>query len=386
MKQFFLFSIIVLFSVTSCTKKSGFTISGKLENGADKTIYLDELTTTGIEPSDSAKIGTDGSFEISGITSEPKFFILRFTMNNFITLIVDSLSEIEVTGDANNLLSTYNVAGSNDSKLVMEIDKKVNTSIAKVDSLTKTFHESQNSPDADTIKAQLDAEYQRILEENRRFNLDFINKNKNSLASLKALYQKIGNNSLINPYSDYQFFNQVDSAIGLTYPNSKHSKALHANLLEVRKAVEAENANKQNINSGSEAPEISLPNPDGKTINLSDFRGKIVLLDFWASWCKPCRAENPNLVANYKKYSKKGFEIFQVSLDKTKQEWVNAISKDNLIWIHVSDLQYWNSPAAKLYNVSSIPANFLIDKDGKIIASNLRGEELGNKLKEIFKY
>lgn len=385
MRNLFLISIAVLLSVSSCSKKNGFRISGKLENGANKTIYLDELTTSSIESVDSAKIASDGSFEINGITSEPKFFILRFTMNNFVTLIVDSLSEIEITGDANNLLSTYNVTGSNDSRLVMDLDKRMNLSIAKVDSLTKIFHESQNSPEADTIKAQLDAEYQRILIENRNYNLDFINKNKNSLASLKALYQKIGNNSLINPYNDYQYFNQVDSAIGMTYPNSKHTKALHANLLEVRKAIEAENASKQNVNDGAEAPEISLPNPDGKTINLSDFRGKYVLLDFWASWCKPCRAENPNLVENYKKYHKKGFEIFQVSLDKTKQEWANAIAKDNLNWIHVSDLQYWNSPAAKLYNVSSIPSNFLIDKDGKIIASNLRGEELGKKLKEIFK-
>lgn len=385
MKQLLFLSIIILLSVSSCTKKTGFSISGKLENGADKTIYLDELTTTGIEPNDSAKISADGTFEINGITSEPKFFILRFSMNNFITLIVDSLSEIKVTGDANNLLSSYDVTGSADSKLVMDIDKRAAESIAQVDSLSKIFKESQNSPDIETIKAQLDAKYQQILEANRAYNLNFINKNRNSLASLKAIYMKIGNNPLINPYNDYQLFNQVDSAIGVTYPNSKHSKSLHANILEVRKTIEAENASKQNINPGTEAPEISLPNPDGKTINLSDFRGKVVLLDFWASWCKPCRAENPNLVENYKKYHKKGFEIFQVSLDKTKPEWVNAIAKDNLNWIHVSDLQYWNSPAAKLYNVSSIPSNFLIDKDGKIIASNLRGEELGKKLKEIFK-
>ncbi|OFX46395.1 MAG: hypothetical protein A2046_13800 [Bacteroidetes bacterium GWA2_30_7] len=370
-------------SVSSCTKKSGYSISGKLENAAEKTIYLDELTTSGIEPNDSAKIGADGSFEITGITSEPRFFILRFTMNNFITIIVDSLSEITITADANNLLATYNVTGSADSKLIMELDKKAFESIALVDSLTKIFQEHKDSPDIDTIKAQLDAKYQSILEENRSYNLNFINKNKNSLASLKALYQKIGNNSLINPYQDYKYFSQVDSAVNLTYPNSKHSKALHANIVEVKKAIDAENSSKQSINAGSEAPEISLPNPDGKILNLSDFRGKVVLLDFWASWCKPCRIENPNLVANYKKYHSKGFEIFQVSLDKTKQDWINAIANDKLNWIHVSDLQYWNSPAAKLYNVSSIPSNFLIDKDGKIIATNLRGEELGKKLKEI---
>jgi peroxiredoxin len=137
---------------------------------------------------------------------------------------------------------------------------------------------------------------------------------------------------------------------------------------------------------GAQVPEITLPNPEGKSISLSSTRGSVVLLDFWASWCAPCRQENPNLVKAYELYHKKGFQIFQVSLDKTKDAWEKGIKDDNLgKWIHVSDVQYWNSIVVPLYKIESIPTNFLLDKDGRIIASNLRGEQLQIKLAEIFK-
>ena len=136
---------------------------------------------------------------------------------------------------------------------------------------------------------------------------------------------------------------------------------------------------------GTEAPEISLPTPEGNVIKLSSTRGSVVLLDFWASWCAPCRLENPNLVKVYNLYQKKGFQIYQVSLDKTKEAWVKGIQDDHLEkWIHVSDIQYWNSIVVPLYKIESIPFNFLLDKEGRIIASNLRGDQLKVKLAEIF--
>lgn len=136
---------------------------------------------------------------------------------------------------------------------------------------------------------------------------------------------------------------------------------------------------------GAVAPDIAQPNPEGKIMKLSDLRGKYVLIDFWASWCGPCRRENPHVVALYNKYKEKGFDVFSVSLDRGKDAWVNAIAADKLSWPnHVSDLKYWSSEAAKLYGVSSIPATFLIDKEGRIIAKNLRGAELTNALRQIF--
>ena len=136
---------------------------------------------------------------------------------------------------------------------------------------------------------------------------------------------------------------------------------------------------------GQKAPELAFQNPEGKTLKLSDLKGKVVLIDFWASWCRPCRMENPNVVKAYNKYHEKGFEIFSVSLDKDKAAWVNAIKQDGLVWAyHVSDLLYWQSQAAQIYGVRSIPATFLIGKDGKIIAKNLRGEALEQALEQIF--
>ena len=132
--------------------------------------------------------------------------------------------------------------------------------------------------------------------------------------------------------------------------------------------------------SGTEAPEISLPTPEGDTIKLSSTRGSVVLLDFWASWCAPCRKENPNLLKLIIMYHKKGFQIYQVSLDKTKEAWIKGIQDDHLEkWIHVSDIKYWNSIVVPLYKIESIPYNFLLDKEGRIIASNLRGEQIADK-------
>jgi thiol-disulfide isomerase/thioredoxin len=136
---------------------------------------------------------------------------------------------------------------------------------------------------------------------------------------------------------------------------------------------------------GDLAPEITLPSPKDEIINLSSTRGKIVLLDFWASWCSPCRKESPNLVKVYDLYRDKGFQIFQVSLDKAKEDWIKGIEDDKLgQWIHVSDVKYWNSMVVPLYKIESIPFNLLLDKDGKILATNLRGNALQEKLGEIF--
>lgn len=146
-----------------------------------------------------------------------------------------------------------------------------------------------------------------------------------------------------------------------------------------------DNKVRTNLGPGRMAPEIAMPDPDGKTRKLSDLRGKVVMIDFWASWCRPCRMENPNVVKLYKKYHDKGFEIYSVSLDKDRTQWLRAIDQDGLEWAnHVSDLNGWTSSGGATYGITSVPSTVLIDRQGRIIARNLRGEQLANKLKEIF--
>ena len=170
------------------------------------------------------------------------------------------------------------------------------------------------------------------------------------------------------------------------YPEYEPVVTLHEQVKELSAKVGGTTGPAAETTSGNVAPEISLPTPAGDTIKLSSTRGSVVLLDFWASWCAPCRKENPNLVNAYNLYHKKGFQIFQVSLDKTKDAWMKGIEEDHLEkWIHVSDVKYWNSIVVPLYKVESIPANFLLDKEGHIIASNLRGDQLQLKLAELLK-
>jgi peroxiredoxin len=190
---------------------------------------------------------------------------------------------------------------------------------------------------------------------------------------------------IINPEKDLKYFLKVDSSLFSKYPDYEPVVDFH----NQTKEMIAYYANKVSATTGPgervEAPEIALPSPEGDTIRLTSTRGFFVLLDFWAAWCAPCRAENPNLVKVYNKFHNKGFQIYQVSLDKTKEAWTKGIQDDGLEkWIHVSDVKYWNSVVVPLYKIDSIPANYLLDKEGRIIASNLRGDALQRKLAELF--
>lgn len=342
-----------------------FRISGKLENGAGLTVYLDQLTTNSIDQFGSAMADEDGSFTLEGEISEVGFYKVRLGDNNFVNIVIHPEDDLEMTGDANYLYGTYTVEGSEDAVALYELNEFLRQFKLKEDSLRKvatSFGGVQVDP---SRQFQLQSIYNNMVQEKLTFLRSFIDNNTTSISSLAAIEG-------LDPMTDSEYFIKLDKELYALYPNSMYVKNLHLRAAQMTKLA-----------IGAEAPQILLANPEGEVVSLSSLRGKIVLIDFWASWCKPCRLENPHVVKLYNEYRDRGFEVYGVSLDKNKQAWVNAIQQDGLEWIHVSDLQFWNSAAAKLYNVNSIPKTFLIDEDGKIIAKNLRAAELGKKLKEI---
>jgi thiol-disulfide isomerase/thioredoxin len=373
--------------VSACKKEEkGFTVSGKLEHNRSDMIYLKEMTSRELLPLDSCKLDSSGTFQLHGASPESRFFAVYARPGDYVYLLAETGDQITLNGDARNLAGSYRVEGSEDSRLIRELTTQQSRTLEKIRDLSKIFNDSLESPRFSDIKAELDSSYKEAINAQRQFTFRFIEENLNSQASLMALYQQMGPRSyLLEPNKDFRYFAMVDSSLNMLYPESDAVIDLHRQVDELRQQKQMEAMNAAKFGIGKEAPEIALPSPSGDTILLSSLRGKIVLLDFWASWCAPCRSENPNLVANYKKYRDKGFEIYQVSLDRTKAAWIKGIEDDKLDWIHVSDLQYWNSVVVPVYNIQGIPMNFLLDRDGKILAQNLRGEELGKKLEEIFK-
>jgi thiol-disulfide isomerase/thioredoxin len=220
----------------------------------------------------------------------------------------------------------------------------------------------------DSMSKALEKPYMELVAEHNKYLQNFIEKNVSSFAALAAIQQ-------LQPEEFLSTFIKLDEGLFAKYPNSAYIKSFHAQV-----------SNQKKLTMGTEAPEINALTPDGKNLALSSLKGKIVLVDFWASWCGPCRAENPNVVKAFKKYNPKGFDIFSVSLDTDKNKWAAAIAKDGLLWKnHVSDLKGWQSPFVQLYNFNGIPYNVLLDKKGNIIAKNLRGEDLEKKLEEVFR-
>jgi thiol-disulfide isomerase/thioredoxin len=336
-------------------------------------------------PHDSIRLNSSGYFELKGTAPEMKFFAIHTRPESFIYLLAEDGDDITLKGDALDLPFTYEVEGSEHSSRILNLTREQNRTLSRIRTLSTIFNDSLRSPNFEVIKARLDSSYEYIVSSHREFTFRFIDQNLNSLASLMALYQQIGPRYyLLDAEEDFNYFARVDSSLSILYPGSDAVRDLHRQVEEIRQKRAFEEMTSARLGTGMLAPEIALPNPDGDTILLSMTRGKIVLLDFWAAWCGPCRMENPNLVNVYNKYQDEGFEIFQVSLDQSRDAWLKGIEDDQLDWIHVSDLQFWNSIVVPIYNIQAIPMNYLLDREGRIIAQNLRGPMLEQKLEEVF--
>jgi len=338
-------------------------LEGKVENAPEGLMILSRFTESRPVVVDTLSLQSDGSFEYTVDVEVPTFFALNLFDQRTVRLALYK-EDVQVNYDFSDAESLQ-ISGSKDSQEMQKIDGLIADYQNKVNELNEAYYEAMSNNDTETIKRiQSDA---LLLEDNQAKQVkEVINSMGDSFASLAAI-------GLLNSKNEFQFLDSLVAELDKKYPDTKMIIQLKQQLDEMRA-----------LSMGQIAPEIELPNPEGQIVKLSDFRGKYVMIDFWAGWCKPCREENPNVVRLYNEYKDQGFEVFGVSLDRTREAWVDAIFEDGLTWTQVSDLKYFNSVAAELYQINAIPATYLIDPDGKIIGKDLRGPSLESKLKEIF--
>ncbi len=367
-------------AISSCTDENNqsFTLKGKLGNWSDPaTIYL-SYWDDGNEYLDTTRL-SKGNFSFEGTIGEPApaRLILDYTgegmgqaaqAGHILYLYLengtvkmkspDSLQNSQFINSPINEahLAYLDFIGGQIQDLATRMNEKV----------MQATPEQQNDS---AFNAQLNQEYRQLLDERTQKQQQYVRDHHDSYFSVVALSESVSSDFDVEEIEP--LFLSIDEKYRTSFPGKAFAQRIEA---------------AKTIGIGKKAPGFTQNDPDGNPVSLSDFQGKYVLLDFWASWCGPCRQENPNLVKAYAAYKDKGFEILGVSLDNKdgKEAWVKAIEKDGLTWTQVSDLNSWNNEVARSYGVRAVPQSYLIDPQGVIVAQNLRGEALEAKLKEIF--
>lgn len=368
-----------ILSCNNTQKDDGkFVVSGKIKNAADGKIYLEQLYFSQKNPEilDTAEIKS-GSFSLNAIAPEQGLYRLRLDAVNAGFIFINDKPNIEFSADMNdvslngpkfnspaNMLLKNLIASLNDRKIAID------QLMQKMETYKAAGNDSSMIAEAATLTAKQ--------EEYKNYLIRFIDTSSNPVVTMFAL----GYTRDIDP----ALLGKAVSNLPKRFPSHNGIASIVSQYNEMMKQIAAADAKKASIpDVGAMAPEITMNDTEGKSFSLSSLKGKYVLVDFWASWCGPCRGENPNVVEAYNKFKDKNFTVLGVSLDEDKDAWLKAIKDDNLSWKQISDLKGWNNAAVPLYGFDGIPYNVLVDPDGKIIATSLRGSYLQLFLAKILK-
>lgn len=363
MRKLILFlSVIIVLTACNSRKSNEYVINGTIKGNFTGDVYLQKATNGQFEIIDTAKVES-GKFKFEGTIDMPDLYYIGLDASRFVSFFIEP-ANIKMEFHVDSLRNPV-VEGSASDKEFRQYEQKISDNRSAQIGLYTQYQEASRLND--TVKvAALEKEIEGLDAKLKAELISFIKDNPKSYVS---------------PYIAMRHAYELDLAELQDIHSSLDSKVKES---PFTKMIDERVAILENVAVGKPAPDFTMNDNEGNPFTLSSTRGKVVLVDFWASWCGPCRKENPNVVAAYKEYNKQGFDIVGVSLDRDEVSWKEAIKADKLTWIHVSDLQYWNNAVSKQYGVMSIPSNILLDKNGVIIARDLQGEELTKKLAEVF--
>lgn len=378
--------ILLALVLVACGSKNdkgqdiNFEISGQIDGASEQNIYLEAYSPEGVIDVAQTKTEKDGSFSLEGNVPAMGIYQLRLGEGdqNILPLTLSPDEEITLNVSADMYMRRPVFKGSNWTE-------PLNKYMALFDDFANSQAQLAQKNDGSMSQKDLIAQYLVLRKPLDEFALSQMNKepaNPVNIILISSLTPSMGFENW--DANNLQVFQKVAAAFSEKYAGSPISQDMLGQFEQLSNGYKQFMAFQESKSTDGTAPDISLPSPEGKTIKLSSLRGKVVLVDFWASWCGPCRRENPNVVRMYNQYKDKGFTVYSVSLDEKADAWKKAILDDGLIWPnHVSDLKGWNTPMTQLYGFNGIPYTVLLDREGKIIATNLRGADLEQKLKEI---
>lgn len=371
----------------SCNNSERIRINGTYNGSNPESLYLTRVDIDRQILIDSVKPGRTGNFSFTLESRQTDFYTLGFNNSEFITLIATPGDRIEISFHGQQLQDAYTIKGSTESEKVRILDYRLANARSKMDSLRLLYNNALIKDDPDSsFLVTLEEQYAEIADTLRMENIAFILDNLSSFSAIKALYQKIDDETyVLYRERDVQFMKLVSDSLNASFPGSRQARALAAN---VEKEISAMYMNRLAALAETveqTLPDLALPSVDGDTIVLSSFRGKsYILLSFWSVSSGESVSNNLNLKEHYRNYHNKGFQIYQVNLDRDENIWKNAVRYDELPWISVRDYNEGSSPSISLFNISSVPSNYLIDMEGNIIAKDLFGKSLQIKLSQIF--